>query len=140
MRTLRFAFLALFALAAAALLLANAAPQAEFASARDYALDDLSRLTEELRVKSLLLSFDPLGVAPDLIPLLSISVPVLVGLTLTLGFFTGLLLAGLASRNVRRELREKRDEAILLKAELHRARQTLKTADHPASVEPGARL
>ena len=140
MRTLKFAFLVLFALTSAALLLANAAPQAEFISVRDYAIDDLDRLSEELRVSQLLLSFDPLGVAPDIIPRLGVPVPVLIGLTTALGFFVGLLLAAIWARKLRRELREKRDETILLKAELHRARQTLKESDHPASALPGAPL
>ena len=140
MRTLRFAFLVLFALVAVSLLLANATPQAEFVPAKDFADDDLRRLTEEYRVGLLLLAFDPLGVAPDVIGLLPFPVPVLIGVTIALGFFVGLLLAGIATRAQRRELREKRDEIVLLKAQLHRAQQTLKEADHPASVEPGATL
>lgn len=139
MRTLKLTFLILFALVAAAVLAANVTPQAEFVSARDYALDDLNRLSEELRVERLLINFDPFGAGPDIIPKLAISVPVLVFVMTALGLFCGLLLESIRARKLRRELREKRDEAILLKAELHRARETLKDADHPSSAAPALR-
>lgn len=139
MRTLRLAFLIVFALGAAALLAANMTPQAEFSSVRDYAVDDLQRLSDELRVDRLLLTFDPFNAGPDLIPKLAVSVPALVFVMTALGLFAGVLLESVRARKLRRELREKRDEAIMLKAELHHARQTLKDSDHPASAAPATR-
>ena len=139
MRTLKFAILFLLSLAAAAVLATNVTPRAEFSVESGYPADDLQRLSQELRIERVQINLDPLGVGPDVVPTLSIRLPVLILGFLAFGLLAGWLLTSIGARGLRRELREKRDEAILLKAELHRARQTLKTADHPSSAAPPAR-
>ncbi|MEL6978777.1 MAG: hypothetical protein AAGM38_08885 [Pseudomonadota bacterium] len=140
MRVLKLALLMLMAMAGALLLVANWTPTAEYsAAAAGYGLGDLQRLSQDLRIERIQIRTDPLGLGEDLLPTFAIAAPVLMMVLLALGLIAGALLAQIAARGSRRELREKRDEVLLLKAELHKAQALLKASDHPASVLPVAR-
>ncbi|MEM9724423.1 MAG: LapA family protein [Pseudomonadota bacterium] len=134
MRTIKLLFLVLISVVAATVMATNVTPQALYLAGPDYTRDGLETLRDDLQVSHILINLDPLGVAPDLNPVIAVQPPVLVGAMFVFGALGGWLLTSIAARKMRRQLREKRDETILLKAELHRVRQTLKEVDHPASA------
>lgn len=135
MRFLKLAFVFLLVLTLAILLATNMQPKGRFtAPDAGYAPEELTQFGQELRVSRIEFDLDPFGLGSDLLPSLLFSLPLFALIVLAVGLFMGATLENVRARRMRRELREKRDEAVMLKAELHRARETLKTSDHPASA------
>lgn len=80
------------------------------------------------------LVLDPLGLGYDVLRQRTVTLPWFLLVLVAAGLFMGSILENVRARKVRRELREKRDEATLLRAELHRVKQSLRSADTPEAA------